>query len=401
MRTGVSGFQPKRLIQARESIGITRVALAGLIGVSPATVTNWEKGTQSPEEDKLRALSNCFNFSKNWFLNTVPSQGDTPYFFRSLSSSTKIAREMAKVRLNWVREITSYLEQWVDWPEVNIPSIRENSFLTVTDSEIEALTLQCRQEWKLGLGPIKDMVLTLENSGAIFSNDEIGYLKMDAVSQWCEIDNRPYVFAVTDKANSIRSRFDVAHELGHLVLHKGVDEKAFKKNYKEIERQADYFASCLLLPAETFSAEINWPTLESLLSMKSRWKVSVAAMVMRCHQLGIIDDDQKMRLFKGRSARGWVKGEPYDDAFPREKSRLLNRSVNILINNNIVKKEDISYTLGLSESLIESLCDLPKGFLSSEPSHNLVELKSIVKKNSQHKKNYDNKILNFPNKNNR
>lgn len=58
-----------------------------------------------------------------------------------------------------------------------------------------------------------------------------------------------------------------------------------------------------------------------------RWKVSVAAMIMRCYQLDIIDEDQKVRLYKGRSARKWVKGEPYDDKVPFEQSRLLNRAV--------------------------------------------------------------------------
>lgn len=67
MRTGVSGFQPDRLIQARESLGITRVALAALVGVSQATISNWEKGNQAPEEDKLRSLSGAVKFPVNGF----------------------------------------------------------------------------------------------------------------------------------------------------------------------------------------------------------------------------------------------------------------------------------------------------------------------------------------------
>lgn len=335
MRTGVGGFQPDRLIQARESLGITRVALATLVSVSPATISNWEKGSQVPEEDKLRALSEAIKFPMNWFLSEVPDHGSKPYFFRSLSSSTKTAREMARVRLNWVAEITNTLGQWVNWPSINVPSIHEERFLTISDEEIEILAAECRNAWKLGMGPINDVVLTLENAGIVFARDEIGYLKMDGVSHWSQLDNRPYVFVVADKANGIRNRFDTAHELGHIILHRHVNDEIFEKHYKEIERQADLFAGCFLLPAESFSSEVSWPTLETLLSLKPRWKVSVAAMIMRCYQLGIIDDDQKLRLFKGRSARGWIKGEPYDDFFPFEQPRLLNRAVKLLTDQQI------------------------------------------------------------------
>lgn len=376
MRTGVSGFQPERLIQARESLGITRVALAALVGVSPATISNWEKGSQSPEEDKLRALGDAVKFPVNWFLTSSPEHGNRPYFYRSLASSTKTAREMARVRLNWVAEISGLLGQWVNLPKVNVPHISEEAFLKITDSEIETLAYECRRAWGLGMGPIPDVVLALENAGIVFSRSEIGYLKMDGVSHWSSLDNRPYVFVAADKANGIRNRFDASHELAHLVLHRNVDEQMFKKHYKLIERQADLFAGCFLLPAESFSSEISWPTLETLLSLKQRWKVSVAAMIMRCYQLEIIDDDQKLRLFKGRSARGWTKGEPYDDYFPFENPRLLNRAIRMLVDHNVVDRSELSYKLGLPEYLIESLCGLPKGFFSAKLNEdNLVELK--------------------------
>ena len=129
---------------------------------------------------------------------------------------------------------------------------------------------ECRKVWKLGMGPISDVVLTLENAGVIFSRDEIGYLRMDGVSHWSQLDNRPYVFVAADKANGIRNRFDAAHELGHLVLHRNIDEKTFKQHYKEIEQQADLFAGCFLLPAESFSSEVSWPTLETLLTSRSK-----------------------------------------------------------------------------------------------------------------------------------
>lgn len=400
MRTGVNGFQPERLIQVRESLGITRVALASLVGVSPATITNWERGTQSPEEDKLRSLSESVKFPAHWFLTNSPEHGDNPYYFRSLATSTKLAREMARVRLNWVAEMANTLGHWVNWPEVNVPSIPEEEFLKISDAEIEALAEKCRKLWKLGMGPVPDVVLSLENAGVIFARDEIGYLKMDGVSHWSKLDNRPYVFVTADKANGIRNRFDAAHELGHLVLHRHVDEQNFRQYHQEIERQADYFAGCFLLPSESFSAEVSWPTLETLLSLKPRWKVSVAAMIMRCYQLNIIDDDQKLRLFKGRSARGWTKGEPYDNQFEFESPKLLNRAIRMLVERNVVAPSELSHKLGLPEYLIESLCGLPKGYFSPKSTEsNLVELKAKLNGRIENaRKNSTSNIVDFPGK---
>jgi len=399
MRTGVNGFQPERLIQARTSLGITRVALATLVGVSPATISYWEKGTQCPEEEKLQALSDAIKFPTSWFLKDVPNHGNSPYFYRTLDTSTKAAREMAKVRLNWVAEIAGTLSNWVNWPPVRIPFSRESSIFKITDAEIEQLAQECRKAWGLGLHPIEDIILTLENAGVICARDEIGYIKMDGVSHWSQLDGKPYIFITSDKANGIRNRFDVAHELGHLVLHRYVDDQTLKKNHKEIERQANYFAGCFLLPAESFSSEIKWPTLENFLYLKRRWKVSVAAMIMRSHQLDIIDDDQKLRLMKSRSKRGWVKGEPYDDMIPFETPRLLNRAVKMLVNEGVLSKQDIVFKIGPSKSAIESLSSLPRGYLSSEvrQSDNLIELKRKSKNKSRSSKlSSPGDVLNFP-----
>lgn len=398
MRRGVKGFQRERLIQARESLGIQKNALATIVGVSPATITNWEKGDQSPEEDKLRALGEAFKFPVSWFLTQKPDCGNNPYYYRSLKSATKTAREMARVRLDWVAELKSILGNWVNWPHVNVPSVSEQDFHRISDSEIESLALECRKAWGIGLGPISDLVLCLENAGIIFARDEVGYLKMDGVSCWSDLDNNPYIFVTADKSNSIRNRFDAAHELGHIVLHRYLNSKTFKDHHKEIERQADLFAGCFLMPAETFSSEVSWPTLDALLALKSRWKVSVASMIMRCYQLEIIDEDQKLRLFKSRSARGWTRGEPYDDQFPFEQPRLLNRAVRMLVDQGVVDRQELAHRLGLSHVLLESLCGLPSGYFNNRHQEkNLVELKTKSRRQSGGYRNINaGNVVKFP-----
>lgn len=375
MRTGVTGFQPQRLTQAREARGLTKVALAAMVERSSPTLTKWENGDSLPEADSLERLSKALNCPETWFLAATPNYGFGPYFFRSNAAATKEARCVAKVRMQWLQDVSTRLQEFIDWPEVNVPHLRAEDFNTITDATIEQLALQCRQVWGLGLGPISDMLLALENAGVVSCREEIGYSQMDGLSHWCEVDGRPYVYLAADKANFFRSRFDAAHELGHLVLHRYLKETEFNKRYKEIEAQAHLFAGAFLLPAESFSLEINsWPTLDTFLALKKRWKVSVAAMIVRSKQLGIISDEYSTRLWKNYSGRGWRRGEPLDLETPGEASRLLPRAVEMIVGSKVLTKAALRDYLGLASSDLESLCNLTPGYFKPDAAQQLMPI---------------------------
>lgn len=377
MRTGVNSFQAARLTQARESLGLTKVALASLIEVSQATITNWEAGRQFPEEMKLRNLSQVLKMPVHWFLKEQPNYGSGAYFFRSMASASKTARLMTRTRLDWMAELSRTFQQWLNWPVVSVPC-SEHHFLNLSDEEIELLAIKTRKAAGIGSGPVPDVVLAMENCGVVCARDEIGFTKMDGISHWSKLDNRPYVFLANDKSNGIRSRFNAAHELGHVVLHQNVSVEEQKEYHKEIERQADLFASCFLLPADAFAKEIHRPSIDTFLAIKPRWKVSIAAMIMRSHQLHLLDDHQKTNLFKRLSAKSWRIQEPYDDQVNFERPRLLPRAAHMLIDQGVISKSDLLEELGFSEAICEKLCSLPTGFFRDIPADidNLVELKA-------------------------
>lgn len=230
------------------------------------------------------------------------------------------------------------------------------------------MALQTRELWKLGAGPISDVVLAMENAGVICTREELGFSRMDGASRWFETDQRPYVFLAADKANGVRSRFDAAHELAHLILHNSVNGVEFFKRYPELERQAHLFAAAFLLPAESFAAEMVRPSLDTFIALKPRWKVSVAAMIMRCKQLGIVDEDYATRLWKHYSARGWRKGEPLDDTIQFEPARLLPRAVDLIVSEGGLTKDTVLSAMSLSAADSESLCGLPEGYFSQQTS---------------------------------
>lgn len=364
MRSGVAGFQPARLVQARMARGMTQIALARTIGRTSGTLSKWEAGEQQPEADTLDRLSQCLGLPASWFLKPVPDYGDGVCFFRSTVAATKAAQAIAQIRLKWLNEISVNLQHWLEWPEISLPTIDKIDHKNISEEDIEEAAALCRKTWKLGLGPISNMILVLENAGVICTREELGYTRMDGASQWFKTDGRPYVFLAADKANAVRSRFDAAHELGHLVLHRSVSGLDFTKRNPEIERQAHRFASAFLLPAESFAAEVSRPSLDTFLALKPRWKVSIAAMIVRCADLGIIDPAYATRLWKNYSSRGWRRGEPLDDSLPIETTRILPRAIDLMLSSGGFDKPGVVLTLGLSQSDSESLCGLSAGYFS-------------------------------------
>lgn len=375
MTHGINGFQPERLTQVLAARRLSQVQLAAMVGVTPPTVSKWRSGQQSPESDTLERLASVVNVMPEWFTRPTIENAATP-LYRSNASAHVAARAMLEARLTWAQEMTLSLEEFVDFPEVNLPTRQFTDPAEIDISDIEAVAQECRNFWRLGGGPIPDAALALENAGVILIREETGVAQIEGLSAWSDVLQRPIVLISADKGNGFRSRFDVAHELGHLVLHKHIARVTDRDRHKEMEKQAHRFAGAFLLPAESFLTEVRLPvTLDSLLLLKQRWGVSVAAMIMRLEALGIIGDDEKLSLFKRRSARWGVKSEPGDDAWPAEKPRLLKRTVELLLSSNIMPRTMLSRHLGLCNRDIEMLAGLPEQFL--DDAADVIELATL------------------------
>lgn len=368
MRSGTPGFRSERLVEARDSRGLSQVALAELINRTSSSISRWEGGGQSPEPEALEALARALNVPVAFFLRPLPDHGPAPMFFRSMASTTQSVRKRTQARLRWAQDIALSLQEWVDLPEVNVPRLDVTDHREIPDEDIERMATECRRAWELGAGPIADVLLVLENAGIVVVKEEVGTVKMDGLSNWSEVDKRPYVLIARDKDTCVRSRMDAAHELGHLVLHHSLKPKTLNNSadFKEIERQAFDFAGAFLMPAESFSAEIWSPSLNAFVALKERWKASIGAMIMRCAKLDMLSEEYQRRLWKYYSARGWRKSEPQDDVFEPEHPRLLSRSVRLLVEEKVRGREALLSDFRLHGSDVEALCGLPRGYMTTE-----------------------------------
>jgi Zn-dependent peptidase ImmA (M78 family) len=120
---------------------------------------------------------------------------------------------------------------------------------------------------------------------------------------------RPVVVLNPIKRDYYRQRFDVAHELGHLIMHSDADPGG-----RFVEEQAHRFASELLMPAaeirDALPATMGGNVWVSLARLKEHWGVSMQALLYRARRLGRLGDVSYRNAMTTISARGWRRDEP-------------------------------------------------------------------------------------------
>jgi Zn-dependent peptidase ImmA (M78 family)/transcriptional regulator with XRE-family HTH domain len=338
------------------------------VGVSPQALSQFELGHAAPSASVLAGIIRTLNMPLGYFLRPAEQRATpvTATFFRSLKSATRTAREMLSVRADWLEDIFRYLDQYIRFPPVDVAleDFTAHPGEALDGQFMEDAAISLRRAWGLGLGPIGNVTLLLEKHGIVITRTDVGAAGLDACSQWRGV--RPFIYLTADKESAVRSRFDAAHELAHLLFHMWVDTErlADPAILNRIESEAHRFAGAFLLPAESFSEEVVSFSLEHLKMLKIRWKVSMAAMIHRCSDIGILPDSRADYLWKQMARKRYRTHEPFDDDIPFEEPVLMQRSIRMLLENGIRTGPEIIDDIRLPAAEIEGLCGLAPGALS-------------------------------------
>ena len=321
--------------------------LAERIGVSERSVSSYEKGEQDPEVGTLKRISEALNFPEKFFFAPDPEEL-TPDIasFRSMSKMSARQRDSALGAGSIALLLDDWIEQKFNLPVQDFPDLgREPATLTVlaaksdfeedipfptqkSAQDPEAAAEALRSYWGLGELPIKNMVALLESKGIRVYSLAIDAKEVDAFSLW--YGGKPLVFLNTFKSAE-HCRFDAAHELGHLALH-----RHGQAHGPELEREANAFASAFLMPRKSVLA--NGPksaTLPGLVAHKKYWTVSVAALNYRLHALGMTTDWTYRTLCIQIAEAGYRTREP--NGAVHEKSILLEKVFSALRDEGITK----------------------------------------------------------------
>lgn len=292
----ILGFNPQRLDVARKRRGWSKSRLAHEVGISPRMVTAYERDGKRPTAATLERIANSLDFPKGFFV--ADSMDEVPAFgtsFRALSRLT--ARESGQARA--AGTIAIALADWID-ERFRLPSPDVPSYPGV-DPETASMAL--RQYWGIGERPIRHMIRLVEANGVRVFSLPHECESVDAFS--FKLGHVPFIFLNTRKSVE-HTRMDIAHELGHLVLH-----WEQKLQGRSEEREAAQFASALLMPRDSVCAHSpRNGNVAQIISAKSRWRVSAAALTYRMHEVGMLSDWRYRTTFAHLSRRGFRTSEP-------------------------------------------------------------------------------------------
>ena len=342
-----SAFNRTRLSVARKRKGLSKLAFAKKIGVSRKSVEAWEFGYLKPVEDAIAQIVRVTGFPREFFMaDDLDEPSIESGSFRSMKSMTAAQRDMAQSQATLGLLFNSWLDKKFDLPPADIPDLGREP-----DPETAAEVV--RRAWGLGVLSIRNTIRLLESKGVRVYSLAVDARQVDAYSMWK--GNTPFVFLNTNKTAE-HSRYDAAHELGHLVLHRHGSPQG-----NEAEKQANKFASAFLMPQGSVRAVApRFPTFDILVKLKRRWGVS--ALVYRLHDLNLVSDWHFRSLYMQIAKYGKDR-EP--NPIPRESSVVLKALLASLYDDGYSRAriagelalptQELEYLLsGLTMTLIET-----------------------------------------------
>jgi Zn-dependent peptidase ImmA (M78 family)/transcriptional regulator with XRE-family HTH domain len=323
-----------RLKEAREARGWSLDELASRLGAHRQLVHRYERGEIQATPVTIARFAEALRVPVSFFSSPTPVAEPAPVFYRQFRSKTPPKHLLAVDRqLAWLSTFLRSIEEHVILPPVNVPDFHPPSDPRILlNSKIEESASALRRYWGMGEGVIRDVMRLVENHGCIVVAELVQSATIDGFSVWTKI-GRPVIVVGCRPVSASHRRFDIAHELGHLILHRHVDRRFLEQNpstHGLIEEQAFRFARAFLMPKETFKRSIGTVSLDTLLMAKTHWYLSVATMMVRAKDLGMIDEETYKRFWANRNRRGWRTSEPLDDQIPFEQPRLLSSGMRAL-----------------------------------------------------------------------
>lgn len=314
-------FHGDNLRIARLTSGFSLQELGDLVCASRQHISQLETTDKKPSAGLLEAL--CFELKVEPEFFSTPMGNlvkDSECHFRKLASVPVSASRECTARITLMNRLVGVLDELLELPAVDVPECE----LIHTNQQAAALARTCREHWKLGRGPIASVARVIERAGGVITTFGEVSQKVDALSVFRD---RPIVILNQEKSRP-RIRFDLAHELGHIVMHRAVESGG-----RDTEEQADQFASHFLLPQEALLGSykpgyrIDWSAIKKI---KVKWGVSIRAIIFRLRQAGLLTPSQYRTANIQLSKMGWTKSEELDDAVPDEQPELLSSSLLLL-----------------------------------------------------------------------
>lgn len=319
----VADFDGDRLSLARRLARTTRAELARRIELTPAAISQFERGQSRPTAPVAAQLGLALGVSGEFFRRNhpVPALPGHAAHFRSLRSTPALSRDQALAFGELALGVAEVVETYVDLPAVDLPSVALPA--EPDPDDVAAAARHTRDALGVGPGPVAHVARLLEARGVLVLRLPADRVDPHVDAFSTHAGHRPLVLLSPVKNDLVRSRFDASHELGHLVMHHDVEPGS-----KIAEGQAQGFAAEFLMPAEQVAPDLPARyDLERLIAAKRKWGTSVRALVYRAHALGIMSAAVYRRANQDLAQRGNPEIAPLG---PPEAPTLLGAATELL-----------------------------------------------------------------------
>jgi Zn-dependent peptidase ImmA (M78 family) len=323
---------------ARQRLGLTQKAAAVRLGTLQNVLSRFENSVAEPDEVLLSKASRVYGVPESFFAIREPVYGP-PVSVHPMTrgKSDVTARELdvitAELNIRLIH-LSRFLDAVDFTPTADLPRLDAEQYQSP-----EKIAATVRAHWGVPAGPIRNLTQLVERAGVIVGFSRFGGASVSGVT--FRVPGKPPQILLNVLHPSDRMRFTLAHELGHLVMHRFPTAT--------MEDEANKFASAFLMPEAEMRAAFRGQrmTLQTLASLKPEWRVAMQALLMRASSLKLISENQSRYLWQQISARGWKLREPSDLDFAHEIPTVLPTIVASHLNDLGYSLDDLTKLLSI------------------------------------------------------
>lgn len=280
----------QRLANARKMAGFSMDQLAHISGLSKNAISRYENGIMQPDSSNLIKLAKALNVKVDYFFRKSGVELQEVAFRKKAKLGSK---SIDSIKYRVIDRVERYLEL-ENILAINNQFVNPINGLHIThEQDIETATQQIRTNWRIGQNSIPAVVEMLEDNHIKVVEVEEP-LEFDGLSSM--IDNKIPVIVVNKNFPVERKRFTLLHELGHLLMNLPNDISDRDK-----EKMCHRFAGSFLIPQKKFIAELGNKRgkflTEELIAIQKEWGISIAAIMQRAKDLGIINHDRLRQFY--------------------------------------------------------------------------------------------------------
>lgn len=334
---------------ARQRKGFRQTEAARRLAIEQPLLSRMENGLSEITESFLMRAELAYELPKSFYFLRDPVFGapvSVHPMWRRKADVTAKELDMVVAELNLrVIHIRRFLEGVEFASTTNIPRLDIDDY-----EDPEEIAGIARAHWKVPSGPIRDLTALVEHAGIIVCLSEMGRTSISGVT--FSAPGVPPLILLNVEQPADRMRYSLAHELGHLVMHRFPSSN--------MEREANEFAAAFLMPASDIRPYFNARRIDLALlaAMKPEWRVAMQALLMRASSLEFLTKNQSQYLWKQISARRLRLREPPELDFPKETPNIISAVVQLHLNSLGYSKRELAQLLHLFESDLLSMYEI-------------------------------------------